>query len=254
MGDPATRRILVVGIPPSGPDGLSPQVVKRIQEAEILCGGKRHLALFPKIGKERCVIGNNISELVERLGTVVGQHIVILASGDPLLYGIGATLVRELGADSLEILPHVSAAQEAWAEGTKPVIAGEDAQIVVYAANAFDDDVQDLVTHIQMQIRKVQHTQPRERFWQLLEHDMILQEPHVERVARGSIGEPRELESCSDDRADGIPVRQMKSAVASTETVGSKISLNSQAPACMIGTQTLLKALKYLAFAHICRR
>jgi len=115
MGDPATRRILVVGIPPSGPDGLSPQVVKRIQEAEILCGGKRHLALFPKIGKERCDIGTNISELVERLGTVVGQHIVVLASGDPLLYGIGATLVRELGADSLEILPHVSAAQEAFA-------------------------------------------------------------------------------------------------------------------------------------------
>jgi len=115
------RRILVVGIPPNGPDGLSPGVLARIQGAEILCGGDRQLALFPGIGKERWPIQKNLDRFVQQVQAGAGARaIVVLASGDPLLFGIGAHLRKHFPAEQLEFIPHVSAIQEAFARIGEP--------------------------------------------------------------------------------------------------------------------------------------
>lgn len=120
MGNPPTDRILIVGIPATGAAGLSPSVLSRLQAAEVLCGAARHLAAFPGIGADRWPITDNVPQLVERLRAVGHKRIVVLASGDPLLFGIGGTLVRSLGADRVEIVPAVSAAQEAFARVCLP--------------------------------------------------------------------------------------------------------------------------------------
>ena len=53
---------------------------------------------------------------------------MVLASGDPMFHGIGTTLVRELGADAIEVHPAPSSASLAcahlgWALDATPVVS-----------------------------------------------------------------------------------------------------------------------------------
>ena len=80
-------RIMVIGISDAGPDSLPPCLLKRVTEAEVLCGGQRHLAFFPQVAGERWVVRDNLSELVARLkADAATKRIVVLASGDPYFY------------------------------------------------------------------------------------------------------------------------------------------------------------------------
>jgi precorrin-6Y C5,15-methyltransferase (decarboxylating) len=56
-----------------------------------------------------------------------GRRVCVLASGDPMLYGIGGTLVRQRGTDGLRVVPHPSSASLACARMGWPV---EDVEIV----------------------------------------------------------------------------------------------------------------------------
>ncbi len=49
-----------------------------------------------------------------------GERVVMLADGDPLLFGIGGTLVRLLGQDAVELVPAVSSLQQACARLALP--------------------------------------------------------------------------------------------------------------------------------------
>ncbi len=107
--------VLVVGIGAQGPDSLPPILQKRIAQAGQLWGGKRLLAHWPDHPAEKVVIGANIIELMERLRQRGQTRVVILASGDPGFYGIAGTLLRYLPPDQLEIAPHVTSLQLAFA-------------------------------------------------------------------------------------------------------------------------------------------
>ncbi|HWP49130.1 MAG TPA: precorrin-6y C5,15-methyltransferase (decarboxylating) subunit CbiE [Candidatus Limnocylindrales bacterium] len=114
--------ISIIGITDAGPAGLPVKVLDRIQSAEVLCGGERHLALFsevkPKhsIGFERWLIKNNLAELTQYLKQeATRKQIVVLASGDPNFYGIGSYLSRHLPKDWIEIFPNVTTVQLAFA-------------------------------------------------------------------------------------------------------------------------------------------
>lgn len=87
-----------------------------IREASLLAGGDRLLEMFPEFTGQTFSIRNNIKELIELLREKAGlERIVVLASGDPLFYGIGATLSRHLPADHLVIHPNISSIAAAFA-------------------------------------------------------------------------------------------------------------------------------------------
>ncbi len=113
-------RILVVGVPPTG--DLPPDIRARVERADVLVGGERHLALFPAAGRERIPVRNNIEAIVDQLRQALarGERAVVLASGDPLCYGIGATLRRYFTPEDLEIHPAASAFQMAFAALAEP--------------------------------------------------------------------------------------------------------------------------------------
>jgi len=100
-------RITVVGI---GADGQLPASARAIVNgAEVLLGGERHLALVPPVdGQERAPWPRPMSGLPDVLQRYDGRRVVALASGDPLVSGIGTTLIRLLGSDAVEIVPAVS--------------------------------------------------------------------------------------------------------------------------------------------------
>lgn len=102
-------RITVVGIGADGWSSVPATGRERILAADVLLGGERHLAMLPPTDavRERWP-----SPLLGGLDDLLARHsgtVVALASGDPLVSGIGSTLIRRLGGDAVEVIPSVSA-------------------------------------------------------------------------------------------------------------------------------------------------
>ena len=109
--------ILVAGMSAGGVGSLSQSVIARIDDADLLVGGRRHLGYFPDFIGETLIIAADMDAVSQRLLKAIdaGEQAVVLASGDPLCYGIGTTLLRTLPAESLEIVPAPTAFQMAFA-------------------------------------------------------------------------------------------------------------------------------------------
>ena len=79
------------------------------------------------------------SPLLPGLEVVLGDHadtsIVVVASGDPMLYGIGSTLVRLLGADRVTVLPHPSSVSLATARLGWPL---DDVEVISAVGRPLD--------------------------------------------------------------------------------------------------------------------
>ncbi|WP_432821556.1 precorrin-6y C5,15-methyltransferase (decarboxylating) subunit CbiE [Trichloromonas sp.] len=113
------NKIYVIGAGVEGQEGFSRRSLELIGKADILFGGERQLQLFPEFAGEKVVIGSNLSGIVERLNSRKGLA-VVLASGDPLFFGVGRMLLRNLDKDALEFLPNVSSVQYAFAKIKEP--------------------------------------------------------------------------------------------------------------------------------------
>ncbi|EFV91457.1 precorrin-6Y C5,15-methyltransferase (decarboxylating), partial [Dietzia cinnamea P4] len=103
-------RVVVVGIGGDGWQGLDEARQRAVLGADVLLGGERHLAMIPgDVAAERVPWPRPLRDgLPGLLGRFDGQAIVALASGDPLVAGVGTTLIELLGADAVEVLPAVS--------------------------------------------------------------------------------------------------------------------------------------------------
>jgi precorrin-6Y C5,15-methyltransferase (decarboxylating) len=99
----------VVGIGEDGLGGLSPAARTLVDTAELLIGGERHLAMVPADGRERLAWPSPLSRLVECIPAMRGRRVCVLATGDPMLFGIGATLARCVPPEEMTIVPGVSA-------------------------------------------------------------------------------------------------------------------------------------------------
>ncbi len=102
--------ITVVGIGADGWPSLSPETRELVLSADLLVGGERQLDLVPDdAAGERRPWPKSIVALVDELPALDdSRSIVVLASGDPLLHGVGATIVRRLGDERVRIVPAIS--------------------------------------------------------------------------------------------------------------------------------------------------
>lgn len=100
-------RVEVVGM---GADGVPPAHRALVEDAEVLLGGARQLALVPSVGGQ--VRRSWPSPLRARLAALLAEHagrrVVALASGDPLVSGIATTLLDLLGPTAVTVHPAVS--------------------------------------------------------------------------------------------------------------------------------------------------
>jgi precorrin-6Y C5,15-methyltransferase (decarboxylating) len=104
------RWLTVIGIGEDGIDGLSPAARALIEAAELLVGGLRHLAMVPLGGSaERLAWERPLTRTVETIAAWRGRRVAVLASGDPLWYGVGAVLVRRFPHTEMTIVPQPSA-------------------------------------------------------------------------------------------------------------------------------------------------
>lgn len=105
--------LTVVGMGPAGIHLMTPAAREAVAHADVLVGGKRHLQQFPDFHGESQILGANIPELLvwieERLKS--NKQVVIVASGDPLFYGIGSRMIAHFGIGRVTIIPGISAVQ-----------------------------------------------------------------------------------------------------------------------------------------------
>jgi precorrin-6Y C5,15-methyltransferase (decarboxylating) len=117
---PVYRCIDVVGVG-LGPGDLTSNQRRILESAEILIGGRRLLAFFSDLPVEKKIIGKDLEEVIAYIRRRMNRKsIVVLASGDPLFYGIGARLVEAFGPDRVTIHPNISSVAAAFARIKEP--------------------------------------------------------------------------------------------------------------------------------------
>ncbi|HYM03969.1 MAG TPA: precorrin-6y C5,15-methyltransferase (decarboxylating) subunit CbiE [Stellaceae bacterium] len=101
--------LAVIGVGEDGAAGLSPAARVLVDGAELLVGGERHLALVPQGAAERLPWRQPLSDTLAAIEAWRDRRVVVLSSGDPLCYGVAATLSRHFRADEMLVLPQPSA-------------------------------------------------------------------------------------------------------------------------------------------------
>lgn len=128
----AHQRIAIVGIGADGWAGLGERAREEISSAELLIGSRRQLALLPpELPATRRPWPSPIEPLLAELTDGIDARVCVLASGDPMLHGIGATLARRLGSERLRVHPHLSTlalacARLGWPEDEVAVVRRAD--------------------------------------------------------------------------------------------------------------------------------
>lgn len=117
----ARRSVTVVGVGDDGCASLTSRAANAVAQAQVLVGGERHLAFFPQFRGERVLLKNGLKAALARLAELADEHSVcVLASGDPLFFGIGASVARTVGREHVEFIPAPTAVQWAFARTGMP--------------------------------------------------------------------------------------------------------------------------------------
>jgi precorrin-6B C5,15-methyltransferase / cobalt-precorrin-6B C5,C15-methyltransferase len=102
----SARWLSIVGIGEDGVDGLSMAARGLIGAAEIVFGGRRHLALAaPLIRGAARAWPSPFDGAADEVSRHRGRRVCVLASGDPFHYGIGAVLARHIEPREMTVLP-----------------------------------------------------------------------------------------------------------------------------------------------------
>jgi precorrin-6Y C5,15-methyltransferase (decarboxylating) len=109
-------KIHILGVGSDGLGGLTGRARELLQQAEVILGSEHALERVPELKAQRVRIGSDLGETVQFLEASLGKkRMVVVASGDPLFYGVARYLCDRLGKDHFEVLPHVSSMQLAFA-------------------------------------------------------------------------------------------------------------------------------------------
>lgn len=122
------RAVTVVGVGDDGCASLTSRGASAVAQAQVLVGGERHLAFFPHFAGERITLKGGLGGALDRVESLANEHqVCVLASGDPLFFGVGAFVAKRLGAEHVDFIPAPSSTQWAFA---RTGINWEDADFV----------------------------------------------------------------------------------------------------------------------------
>lgn len=97
---------MIIGIGEDGVAGLGDEAKRLIATAPVVFGGARHIELVASvITGERQAWQSPFEKSVDAIVARRGSPVVVLASGDPFLFGVGATLVRRIDAGEMRTIP-----------------------------------------------------------------------------------------------------------------------------------------------------
>lgn len=99
----------IVGIGEDGVAGLTESARRLVRDARVIYGGQRHLALLDGLAAEQRHWPSPLGAAMDELDGLRGTPTVVLATGNPMWFGIGATLAKRFPPEEMTVLPAPSA-------------------------------------------------------------------------------------------------------------------------------------------------
>lgn len=101
---------------------LAPDAAAALAAASVIVGGARLLAAFPDHPGRRIPIAGRLAAVCDAIDAAsrAGEVVAVLADGDPLHFGIGATLLARFGPDRLAFFPNITAVAAACSRLGRP--------------------------------------------------------------------------------------------------------------------------------------
>jgi precorrin-6Y C5,15-methyltransferase (decarboxylating) len=133
--------LTVVGIGADGWAGLGEPAREALRAARVVVGSQRQLDLLPDdLPATQRLLPSPLEPLLNELATGVAEATCVVASGDPMLHGIGASLARRIPPERLVVIPHASAfalacARLGWPQAEVELVSvvGRPADVVTHA-------------------------------------------------------------------------------------------------------------------------
>ena len=99
------------GIGEDGLDGLVPATRAVVEAAEVIVGGDRHHNLSVNLAAERIAWPSPFDAMITTIQGLRGKRAVILVTGDPLWFSVGARIGRAIDPSEIIYHPQLSAFQ-----------------------------------------------------------------------------------------------------------------------------------------------
>jgi precorrin-6Y C5,15-methyltransferase (decarboxylating) len=106
-----TPWLTIIGIGEDGMAGLSAAARRLVEEAEVIVGGDRHQNLAANPSAKRIAWPSPFDAMIGEIKSHQGRRIVVLVTGDPLWYSVGARIARAIPAAEIAFHPQLSAFQ-----------------------------------------------------------------------------------------------------------------------------------------------
>jgi len=104
-----SKWLSIIGIGEDGMAALPPATRSLIDRADVLVGCKRHLAMAGKDARPRITWATPLASTLDEIISHKNKRVCVLATGDPLWFGIATSLVRRVPIDEMTIIPSPSA-------------------------------------------------------------------------------------------------------------------------------------------------
>jgi precorrin-6B C5,15-methyltransferase / cobalt-precorrin-6B C5,C15-methyltransferase len=104
-----TQWLTIIGMGEDGYDALSTASQQSILKAEIIVGSQRMLSMLPETTAELREWPQPFSKLAGDIKTVRGRHTVLLATGDPMNFGVARKIFEFTPREDVKVIPHLSA-------------------------------------------------------------------------------------------------------------------------------------------------
>ncbi|MFZ5900984.1 MAG: precorrin-6y C5,15-methyltransferase (decarboxylating) subunit CbiE [Bacillota bacterium] len=113
---PERGKLTIVGCGPGGAEYLTQQALTAVAEADLLCGPRFLLDLFPEARGERVVTGSDARQVAALIRSRMDEcRVALLVTGDPGLHSLAGPVARLLGRERVQVVPGVSSVQLAFA-------------------------------------------------------------------------------------------------------------------------------------------
>jgi precorrin-6Y C5,15-methyltransferase (decarboxylating) len=103
-----TKWLTILGMGEDGLAGLSPRARALLDDAEVIVGSTRLFGLIGQTNAEQHEWPQPFSAVVDRIKPLRGRRTVVLATGDPLNYGVARKLMEIVPFAEMTIVPHLS--------------------------------------------------------------------------------------------------------------------------------------------------
>ena len=104
-----TPWLTIIGMGEDGYEALSAAAKQAMRNAEVIIGSQRMFSMLPTMKAERHLWPQPFSDVVQQLKRFAARQTVLLATGDPMNYGVARKIFEFIPHEELAVFPHLSA-------------------------------------------------------------------------------------------------------------------------------------------------